>query len=289
MMGRCVQLWPAFKQRLRELGWDEDRNIKFDVHFTTQNNDRIRAGATELVASKPELIVVWSNPGLAAVKQATQTIPVVFTLVGDPVASGLVASLAHPGGNITGFQNFESATIGKWLEVLREIAPRVRRIGIVYNQSIPANVDFLHTAQAASGSMGVTIAGIDLRNAADIEPALTQFSQEPNSGLVIAPNPLNSRSDDAIVELAGRLRLPAIYPFALNAQKGGLVAYGFDTIEQQRGAAAYVDRVLKGAKPGDLPVQAPTKYQLVINLKTAKALGLEVPIHLQQIADEVIE
>ncbi len=287
--GQVRQLWPAFKQRMRELGWDEDRNIKFDLHFTTQNNDRIRAGAAELVNKKPELIVVWSNPGLAAVKQATQTIPVVFALVGDPVASGLVASLAHPGGNITGYQNFEPATIGKWLEILKEIAPAVRRVGVVYNQSIPANVDFLHTARAASDSMGVTIAAIDLREAADIEPAFAQFAREPNSGLVIAPNPLNARNDDAIIGSAARLRLPAIYAFGLHAKKGGLVAYGFDTIEQQRGAAAYVDRVLKGEKPADLPVQAPTKYQLVINLKTAKALGLTVPPSLLTRADEVIE
>jgi len=287
--GQVRQLWPAFKQRMRELGWDDGRTVKFDVHFTTQDSGRIRAGAAELVASKPELIVVWSNPGLAAMKQATRTIPVVFALVGDPVGSGLVASLAHPGGNITGFQNFEPATVGKWLELLRAIAPRVRRIGVVYNHTIAANVDFLHTAQAASGSLGVAIAGLDLRNVAEIESVLARFAQEPNGGLVITPNPLNARNDHAIIAAAARLRLPAIYPFGLNAQRGGLVAYGFDTIEQQRGVAAYVDRVLKGEKPGDLPVQAPTKYQLVINLKTAKALGLDVPIYLQQIADEVIE
>jgi putative ABC transport system substrate-binding protein len=283
------QLWPAFKQRMHELGWDEDRNIHFDVHFTTQNYDRIRAGAAELVTSQPEVIVVWSNPGLAAMKQATQTIPVVFALVGDPVGSGLVQSQAHPGGNVTGFQNFERATIGKWLEFLKEVASGIRRVGVVYDQGIPSNVDFLHTAQVASTSMGVTIAAIDLRHDGDIEPALTQFAKEPSGGLVIVPNPFNSRNDGAIAAAAARLRLPAIYPFGLNAQRGGLISYGFDTIEQQRGAATYVDRILKGEKPGDLPVQAPTKYQLIINLKTAKALGLDVPMHLQQIADEVIE
>src|SRR5215467_12000275 len=150
-------LWPAFTQRLRELGWVEGRNLKFDVHFTTQNIERIRAGATELVVSAPELIVVWSNPGLAAIKEATQTIPVVFALVGDPVGSGLVATLARPGGNATGFQNFEPTVGGKWLELLKEIAPGVRRVGLVYNQNIPANVDFLRTAQALSTSMGVTV------------------------------------------------------------------------------------------------------------------------------------
>jgi ABC-type uncharacterized transport system substrate-binding protein len=283
------QLWPAFKKRLAELGWVEGRNVQFDVHFTTQNNDKIHTGAAELVESKPELIVVWSNPGLAAVKQATQAIPVVFALVGDPVASGLVASLAHPGGSITGFQNFEPAAVGKWLEILKEIAPGLQHIGIVYNQSIPANVDFLHMARAASGSMAVTIAALDLRDASDIEFVLTQFAQKPNSGLVIAPNPLNSSNDGAIIGLVARLHLPTIYPFGLAAKKGGLVAYGFDAIQQQQGAAAYVDRVLKGEKPADLPVQAPTKYELVINLKTAKALGLNVSLQLQQRADEVIE
>jgi putative ABC transport system substrate-binding protein len=287
--GQVRQLWPAFKQRMRELGWDEDRTVKFDVHFTTQNNDRIRAGAAELAASKPELIVVWSNPGLAAVKQATPTIPVVFALVGDPVGSGLVASLAHPGGNITGFQNFEPATMGKWLEILREIAPGVRRIGVVYNHAIPANVDLLQTARAASGAMGVTITPIDLRNVADIESALTRFAQEPDSGIVITPNPLTAGNHDAIIASAARLHLPAIYPFSLMAEKGGLVAYGFDTIEQQRGVADYVDRILKGDKPADLPVQAPTKYELVINLKTAKALGLTVAPALLVRADKVIE
>jgi putative tryptophan/tyrosine transport system substrate-binding protein len=217
--GQVRPLWPAFKQRMHDLGWDEGRNIDFDLHFTTQNNDKIRAGAEEIVESNPELIVVWSNPGLAAVKQATQTIPVVFALVGDPVASGLVASLAHPGGNLTGFQNFEPATIGKWLELLKEIAPEVHHVGVVSNQSIPANLDFVRTAQANSASMGVTITAIDIRNAADIEPALAQFAQGSNGGLVVAPNPLNSRNDGTIVSAAARLRLPAIYPFRLDAEK----------------------------------------------------------------------
>lgn len=287
--GPVRQLWPAFKQRLGELGWAEGRNIKFDVRFTTQNNDRIRAGAAELVASAPRMIFVWSNPGLAAVKEATQTIPVVFALVGDPVGSGLVTSLAHPGGNITGFQNFEPTAAGKWLELLKEIAPGLRRVGLVHNQNIPANVDFLRVAQAVSGSAGVTVAATELHSAADIERVLTEFAQEPNSGLIVAPNPLNSRNNEAIIELAARLHLPAIFPFRLDAEKGGLVSYAFDIVEQQRGAATYVDRILKGEKPADLPVQAPTKYQLVINLKTAKALGLDVPLQLQQRADDIIE
>jgi putative ABC transport system substrate-binding protein len=282
-------LWPAFKQRLAELGWVSGRNIKFDVHFTTQNIDRIRAGAAEIAASGPELIYVWSNPGLAAMKQATRTIPIVFVLVSDPVGSGLVANLAHPGGNITGFQNFETGIGGKWLELLKDVAPGIRRVGVLYNQNIAANVEFMRTAQTASSSAGATVIPAELHDAADIERVVTEFAQEADSGLIVTPNPLNVRNTEVIIALVARLGLPAIYPFRLDSQKGGLMSYGFDTIEQQRGAAAYIDRVLKGEKPADLPVQAPSKYQLVINLKTAKALGLNVSPQLQQRADEVIE
>lgn len=282
-------LWPAFKQRLGELGWVESRNIQFDVHFTTQNVDRIRSGAVEIAASAPDLIFLWSNPGLAAMKQATQTIPIVFVQVSDPVGSGLVANLARPGGNITGFQNFETAIGGKWLELLKEIAPGVRRVGVLYNENISANVEFLRTAQTVSGVVGATVTPAELHNVADIERIISEFAQGADSGLIVTPNPLNARNNEVIIGLAARLHLPAIYPFHVDAEKGGLISYGFDTIEQQRGAAAYVDRILKGEKPADLPVQAPTKYQLVINLKTAKALGLNVSPQLQQRADEVIE
>ena len=282
------QLWPAFKQRLGQLGWLEGRNIQFDVHFATQDIDRIRVSAAELVASAPDLLVVWSNPGLAALKLKTQTIPIVFALVGDPVGSGLVTNLAHPGGNITGFQNFEPAMGGKWLELLSEVAPGLGRVGVIYNQNIPANVELLRNAEAASALIGVTVTAIELHDATDIERTLTEFSQVPSCGLIVLPNPLNSRNE-VIVGLAARLRLPAIYPFHLDSGGGGLVSYGFDTIEQQRGTASYVSRILKGEKAGDLPVQAPTKFQLVINLKAAKALGLDVSPQLQQRADEVIE
>jgi putative ABC transport system substrate-binding protein len=283
------ELWPAFKQGLRKLGWVEDRNIQFDVHFTTQNIDRTRRGAAEIAASAPDLIYVWSNPGLAAIKQATQTIPVVFVLVSDPVGSGLVTNLARPGGNITGFQNFETAIGGKWLELLKEIAPHVRRVAVVYNQKIPANVAFLNTAEAVSASMGVKVTAMDLQDVAAIEPTFAAFAQVLDGGLILTPNPLNSRNTELISGLAARLHLPAIYPFHLDSEKGGLLSYGFDTAEQQRGAATYVDRILKGEKPANLPVQAPTKYELVINLKTAKALGLNVSSQMQQRADQLIE
>jgi ABC-type uncharacterized transport system substrate-binding protein len=283
------QLWPTFKQRLGELGWVEGHNIQFDVHFTTKNIDRIHSGAAEIAAGAPDLIFVWSNPGLAAMKQTTQTIPIIFVQVSDPVGGALVASLARPGGNITGFQNFETAIGGKWLELLKEIALGVSRVGVLYNQNIPANVEFLGTAQTVSGRVGVTVMPTELHNAADIERVITRFAQDADSGLIVTPNPLNARNNEVIIGLAARLHLPAIYPFHVDAEKGGLISYGFDTIEQQRGAAAYVDRILKGEKPADLPVQAPTKYQLVINLKTAKALGINVSPQLQQRADELIK
>ena len=283
------ELWPVFTQRLRDLGWVEGRNIQFDLHFTGQDKGCISSGAVQLAASVPDLIVVWSNPAAAALKQATRSIPVIFAQVSDPVGEGVVDSLARPGGNITGFQNFEVAIGGKWLQLLKEIAPEVRRVAVVYNQNIAANVAFLHAAEAASASLDVKIIAIDLHDAAIMEETLTAFAQGSNSGLIITPNPLNTRSPELLAKLARRLRLPAIYPFRAFVLNGGLMSYGFDTIEQQQGVATYVDRVLKGEKPIDLPVQAPTKYQLLINLKAAQALGLDVSLQLQQRADELIE
>jgi len=282
-------LLPAFKQRLRDLGWIENRNIRFEYRFTGQNADRIRAGAEELVAGAPDVILVWANPAVAALRQATQTIPIVFALVSEPVGSGFVANLAHPGGNMTGFQNFETAIGGKWLQLLREIAPGVRRIAVVYNQDIAANVAFLHSAEAASASLGMTVTATELHEISDIERTLTAFAREPNGGLIVTPNPFNSTNRELIIALAALLHLPAIYPFRHFVTKGGLVSYGFDQSEQLLGAAVYVDRILRGAKPGELPIQLPSSYQLVINLRTAKALGLDVSIQLQQRADEVIE
>jgi len=278
----------AFVRQLQDLGWAEGRNLQIDYRFAAGDAERMQVLAKELVALQPHVIFCRSTPVTAALLKQTRTIPIVFAVVSDPVGDHFVESLARPGGNITGFQNFETAIGGKWLELLKEIAPGVRRVAVVYNQKIAANVAFLHTAEAAA-SMGVTVTAMDLQDVAAIEPAFTAFAHEPNGGLILTPNPLNSRYTEVISGLAARLHLPAIYPFRLDPVKGGLVSYGFDTVEQQRGAAAYVDRVLKGEKPANLPVQAPTKYQLVINLKTAKALGLDVSLQIQQRADEVIE
>ena len=279
----------AFRQRLHELGWDEGRNIRFDQRFTGQVPGRIRAGAEELIALAPDIIVVWANPAAAVVRKATQTIPIVFVTVSDPVGGGFVTNLPHPGGNITGFQNFETAIGGKWLQLLKEVAPGVRRVAFVHSPEISAHVAFMHAAEAASTSFGMTVTAVGVRSAAEVEPALREFSKEPDGGLIVAPSPFNLTNQALILGLASELRLPAIYPFLYFAENGGLASYGFEPVEQHRSAASYVDRILKGEKPGDLPVQVPTKYDLVINLKTAKALGLNVSLQLQQRADEVIE
>jgi putative ABC transport system substrate-binding protein len=279
----------AFKQRLQDLGWIETRNIRFDIRFTDQDVDRIRTGAEELIALSPNVIVVWANPAVAILRNLTQSIPIIFVVVSDPVGSGFVTNLARPGGNITGFENFQTAIGGKWLEVLKDIAPKVRRIAFVHSPDIAAHVAFMRAAEAAAVARGMTVISAGVRNAAEIEPVITTFAQEQNGGLIIAPSPFNTVNQDLIIAMAARLHLPAIYPFRYFAAHGGLVSYGFDTIEQHRGAASYVDRVLKGEKPGDLPVQAPTKYELVINLKTANALGVTVSREVQLSADEVIE
>ena len=222
-------------------------------------------------------------------QKATQTIPIVFVGTSDPVESGFVTNLNRPGGNITGFQNFETEIGGKWLDQLKEIAPGVRRVAFVHSPDISANVAFVRTAEAAATSLGVTVTAAAVKSIADIEHVLTDFTKEPNGGLILAPFPLIATNQDRIVALASDLHLPAIYPFRYFATNGGLASYGFDPVDPHRQVASYVDRILKGEKPGNLPVQAPTRYELVINLKTAKALGLTVPPSILARADEVIE
>jgi putative tryptophan/tyrosine transport system substrate-binding protein len=279
----------AFKQRLHELDWVEGRNIQFDYRFTSQDADALHRAALELIALGPDVIVAWGNPAVAIIRKATQTIPIVFVGASDPVGSGFVSNIARPGENITGFQNFETAIGGKWLDVLKEIVPGVRRIGFMYSPDIFATVEFLHTAEAASTSLGVAVTPVGVHIAANIEHALTALAKEPNSGLIVAPFPLVLANQDRIIALASDLHLPAIYPFRYFATNGGLASYGFNTVEPHREAASYVDRILKGEKPGNLPVQAPTKYELVINLKAAKALGPMISREMQLRADELIE
>ena len=279
----------AFKQRLHELGWIESRNIRFDYRFTGQDAERIRTGTEELIALGPDVIVAWSNTTVVTLQKATQTIPIVFAGASDPVGSGFVTNLSHPGGNITGFQNFEAEIGGKWLDLLKKIAPGVRRVAFVHSPKISANVAFVRAAEAASTSLGVTVTAAAVQGIADIEHVLTDFAKEPSGGLILAPFPLITNNQDGIIALASDLRLPAIYPFRYFATNGGLASYGFDPVDPHRQVASYVDRILKGEKPGNLPVQAPTRYELVINLKTAKALGLTVPPSILAQADEVIE
>jgi putative tryptophan/tyrosine transport system substrate-binding protein len=211
----------AFRQRLHELGWDEGRNIRLDYRFTGQVPDRMRAGTEELIALAPDIIVVWANPAAAVVRKATHTIPIVFISVSDPVGGGFVTNLARPGGNITGFQNFETAIGGKWLQVLKEIAPGVSRVAFVHSPDIAAHVAFMHAAEAASNSLGMTVTPAGLRSAAEIEPALRAFAKEPDDGLIVAPSPFNATNQELIIVLASELRLPAIYPFRYFTENGG--------------------------------------------------------------------
>jgi putative tryptophan/tyrosine transport system substrate-binding protein len=279
----------TFRRRLQDFGWSEGRNIRFDYRFTGENTESMRAAATEVVAMAPDVIFVSTNPVVSAVLQVTSTIPIVFTWVSDSVGSGYVAGLARPGGNITGFPNYEPPLGGKWMSILKEIAPTVRRVGFVHVPEITANVAFMRVGAASSSALGVTVSGVGVRNTADIERVLTEFAEEPDGGLVVTPSPLTATRRAEIIELAAHLRLPAIYPFQFYAASGGLISYGIDQIELVREAGSYVDRILRGESPADLPVQLSTKYQLVINMKTANALGLNVPNSMQLLADEVIE
>ncbi len=279
----------TFRRRLQDFGWNEGRNVRFDYHFTGDSPERMRSAAAEVVGMAPDVIFVSTNPVVSAVQQLTRTIPTVFTWVSDSVGSGYVANLAHPGGNITGSHNFEPALGAKWMGILKEIAPAVRRVAFVHVPEITANVAFMHMGQTSSAALGMTVSGAGVRNVADIERVLTEFAQEPNGGLIVTPSPLTATRRAKIIELAARLRLPAIYSFRFYADDGGLISYGIDQTELVREAASYVDRILRGANPAELPVQLPTKYQLVINIKTANALGLNVPNSMQLLADDVIE
>ena len=263
----------AFTQRLQDLGWVDGGNVRIEYRFTDQNPERIRVASEELVALQPDVIFATTNPAVAALLRETRSIPIVFALVSDSVGSGFVASLAHPGGNITGFHNFEPALAGKWLEVLKEIAPGVRRVAFLHVPDIAVHIAFLRVIKSASTSLGVTVTSAGIRDADDIKGAITEFAQQPNGGLIVAPSPLTTIERELIITLTARAAMPAIYPFRYFPGDGGLVSYGIDQLEQARGGALYVDRVLRGTNPSDLPVQLPTKYELVVNLKVAKTLG----------------
>ena len=280
----------AFREGLESLGWTENRNIRIEHRYSGGDLGRIRAYATELVHSAPGLIVGSGTPITAALKEATSTIPIVFNLVNDPVGQGFVASLSRPGGNITGFTFIDFPLIGKWLEMIKEIAPGVRHIALMFNpDTTPFYPAFLHELEAANKSLAVELSASPVHDEAEVEAAITALAREPGGGLIAAPDAFINNHRRAIMTLTERHRLPAIYGFRQFAREGALISYGPDSGDIVRRSAGYVDRILKGERPADLPVQAPTKYELVINFKTAKALGIDVPLHLQQIADEVIE
>jgi putative ABC transport system substrate-binding protein len=279
----------AFLDTFRRLGWSDGRNVRIDLRGGAGDAGRSKAFAAELVRSAPDVIVVVNNPTLAALQPLTRTIPIVFIQVSDPVGSGFVAGLARPGGNITGFQNFEPTMGGKWLGVLKEAAPNMERAAVLLGSDIAVNIAYLRAAEAVAPSLGLQVAPIDIHAGVEIERAIATFASQPDGGLVVLPNPNTTANRASVIILAARHRLPAIYPFRFFATEGGLMSYGIDQIDQWRGAATYVDRVLRGEKPGDLPVQAPTKFELVVNLKTAKAIGLHIPPAFPLRADEVIE
>jgi putative ABC transport system substrate-binding protein len=278
----------VFRQRLEALGWNDGRNVRIDERWAALDGDRLRVYSTELVGLKPDAVFGIGTPVIAALQRASRSIPIIFMNANNPIGSGFVASMARPGGNITGFVSYEPTMGGKWLETLREIAPHIMRVGLLYNPQTHTGQHF-QSIEFASRSLGVKAVRLPFREANEIEHALGDYAREAGSGLVVLPDNSTNFHRDLIVTLAARHRLPAIYPFRRFVVGGGLAYYGAYETDTARKAAEYVDRILKGAKPADLPVQAPTNFELVINLKTAKALGLEVPPMLLARADEVIE
>ena len=279
----------AFLQGLALLGWTIGRNVRIDTRWATTNAADIRKHAAELAALAPDVILASGASTVGPLLQATRTVPIVFPLVGDPVGAGFVDSLARPGGNATGFMNFEYGMGGKWLELLKEIAPGVKRVAVLRNPATPTGIAQFGVIQAVAPSLRVEVIPVNVRDAAEIERTVAAFARSSNGGLIVAAGGRTLLHRELIITLAARHKLPAVYSNRSFVAAGGLVSYGPDFVDQYRQAAGYVDRILKGAKPANLPVQAPTKYELVINLKTAKALGITVPPTLLARADEVIE
>jgi ABC-type uncharacterized transport system substrate-binding protein len=278
----------AFVQGLQELGWTVGRNLQIDYRWGAGNVERYRTFAAELVALTPDVLVTVGAPAVEALQRATRTVPIVFATVTDPVGGGLVANLARPGGNTTGFTLSEYGLSGKWLELLKEIAPRVTRAAVL-RDPVAVGIAQFAAIQAVAPSLQMELSPVDVRDPSEIERAVTAFADRPNGGLIATASAPTAIHRELIIALATRHKLPAVYPFRYYVTAGGLISYGPDSVDQFRLAAGYVDRILRGEKPGNLPVQAPTKYELVINLKTAKALGLTVPDKLLVAADEVIE
>jgi putative tryptophan/tyrosine transport system substrate-binding protein len=277
----------AFHQGLQELGWRIGHNVRIDTRWSADNADQSAKYAAELVALAPDIVLASGTLAVTALQHISRTLPIVFAAVADPVGAGIVDSLAHPGGNATGFMNYEYNLAAKYLELLKEIAPRVTRVAIIRNAANPAGVAQFGALQNAARSLGVETSPVNVRDAREIERSVEAFARLPNGGLIMTQTANFYR--DLIIAVAARHKLPAVYGLRYDVTGGGLISYGPDIVDQFRQAGGYIDRILKGEKPADLPVQAPTKYQLVLNLKTAKALGLDVPATLLARADEVIE
>jgi len=279
----------AFLQGMQQLGWNDGRNMRIYTRWGAADVDRSRRYAAELVAFAPDVILASGSSAVGQLLEATRTVPIVFVVVVDPVGSGFVESLARPSGNATGFPLFEYSTSGKWLELLKEIAPRLTRAGVLRDPTLASGGGQLGAIQSVAPSFGVELSPVNVRSSNEIERAITAFAREPNGGLIVTGSSLATAHRDLIIALAARHRLPAVYPQRYYVTGGGLISYGPDTVDPFRRAAVYVDRILKGEKAADLPVQAPVKYETAINLKTAKTLGLTVPDKLLALADEVIE
>ncbi len=281
----------AFRKEFQQLGWTEGRNVRFDFRWGAGQAGRIQTFAKELVALGPDVIVTRSTPATAAVLKETRTIPIVFVVVSDPVGDGLVASLARPGGNVTGFTNVEASLGGKWLELLKEITPSITRVAVIQNpRTAPGRgTYYLRVAKEAASSIGLKMIVTPIQDAAEITQAIDAFAREPNTGLLVLPDSTTLFHRELVIAAAAWHRLPAVYSIRVFATDGGLASYGVDITDLYRRGASYVDRVLRGAKPNELPVQAPIKFELIINLKTAKALGIPIPRSVLLRADEVIE
>jgi putative ABC transport system substrate-binding protein len=279
----------VFRQALQQLGWSDGRNIRFDIRWGENDADRDRRYAAELVTLTPDVILAAGTLSVRALQRATHVVPIVFVRVSDPVGAGVVDTIAKPSGNVTGFMNFEYSLSGKWLELLKQIEPQLIRAAVVRDGDNPAGTAQFGAIRITASSFGIDVSPIGIRDGAEIERAIADFARFPNSGLIVTPSAGSSAHSALIVSLAARYKLPAVYSERFIAAGGGLISYGPEGIDQFRRAADYVDRILKGGKPADLPVQAPTKFELVINVKTAKALGLTIPASLLASADEVIE
>ena len=287
--GQSPAGYAAFLRRLGELGWTDGRNVRIELRWANSDPGLMRSYGMELVNHSPDVFLVQSNPALAVLRPLAGNTPIVFVNVADPVGSGFVASIARPGGNITGFTNFEPSMGGKWLQTLKQIAPDVNHAAALFHPETPANVAFWREAETAAPKVGIKLVPAGIHDAGEVERAIAAVAAQTNGSLNVYPHSVTEVHLRLIVELAAKYRLPTVYPFRYHAEAGGLLSYGVDTLDLVPRAADYVDRILRGANPGELPVQAPTKFELVINLQTAKALGLDVSPSLLARADKVID